>query len=111
MPSSPGTTRRTFLLASGMATAALAPALRSLAAAAPDRAGLAEDAVIWGLPLVLTGRYLKLAAEQGVPFNQFYLNRYLASPSLDVVGPNVNVLYGLGWIDVAAEPQVLTVPD
>src|SRR5579862_4165868 len=76
----------------------------------PDRAQLAEDAVIWGFPLVLTGRYLKLAAERGFGLNQFHLNARLADPSLQVVAPNIETLYGMAWIDVTAEPQVLSVP-
>jgi hypothetical protein len=77
----------------------------------PDRAQLAEDAVIWGFPLVLTGRYLKLAAERGFGFNRFRLNARLADASLKVVAPNIETLYGMAWIDVTAEPQVLSVPD
>jgi len=88
----------------------LSPTLRAMAAAR-DRAELAEDAFIWGFPLVLTGRYVRLAAERDFPFNQFYLNTRLATPQLKIVGPNCDTLYGMAWLDLSAEPQVLEVPD
>jgi hypothetical protein len=85
--------------------------LRALGATVPDTLQLAEDAVVWGLPLVLTGRYLEFAASRHFPFNEFHVNPHLATPSLNVVGPNIDTLYGLAWLDLAAEPQVIEVPD
>ncbi len=35
----------------------------------------------------------------------------LATPALNVAGPNVDTLYGYAWIDLAHGPLVLTVPD
>jgi len=76
-----------------------------------DLEKLAEDAAIWGLPLVQTGRYIKLAHANGIKWNQFYLNQTLATPSLKVPGPNIDTIYGFAWLDLAPGPLVLDVPD
>jgi hypothetical protein len=77
----------------------------------PDLEGLAEDAAIWGLPLVQTGRYLTLARAKGIQWNQLYLNQALATPALKIPGPNVDTIYGFGWLDLSNGPVVLDVPD
>lgn len=102
--------RRRFLGAAGLAGAgALLPV--SLACTANDLPALAEEAFIWGLPLVLTGRYLDIAAKAGLDFNRFYLSPDLATPATHAAGPNIDTLYGLAWLDLAAGPQVIAVPD
>jgi hypothetical protein len=104
------TSRRRFVLGTGLATAStLLPPFRLLAA--DDHARLAEDAFIWGAPLVLTGRYRDIAVKAGTPFNQFILSPSLATPKTRAAGPNVDTLYGFAWFDLSATPQVLTVPD
>ena len=100
---------RRSLIASASATA-LATAVAANTPAA-SKAQIAENEALWGFPLVLTGRYLKLAQDQGAQFNQFYLNPTLATPSLKVAGPNVDTIYGYAWVDVSKEPVVLSVPD
>ncbi|WP_443750148.1 DUF1254 domain-containing protein [Asticcacaulis solisilvae] len=79
--------------------------------AADDAASPYEQAVLWGYPLVETGRYLKLSQDKGFGFNQFYLNARLATPSLKVAGPNIDTIYGFAWLDLSREPVVLDVPD
>lgn len=102
--------RRRFLgTASLVGAGALLPI--SFARAADDIATLAEDAFIWGLPLVLSGRYLDIAAKAGLGFNQFYLSPDLATPATHAAGPNIDTLYGLAWLDLASGPQVIAVPD
>jgi hypothetical protein len=102
--------RRHFLGTAGLVGAgALLPA--SFAHAADDHATLAQDAFIWGLPLVLSGRYLDIAAKAGLGFNQFYLSPELATPETHAAGPNIDTLYGLAWLDLAAGPQVIAVPE
>ena len=76
-----------------------------------DLAALAEDAAIWGLPLVQTGRYVKLAHAQGYGFNRFYLHQGLATPAMKLIGPNVDTIYGFAWLDLSHGPFVLDVPD
>ena len=101
--------RRRFM-AAGSAVAGAALLAGPRAWAAPP-AGLAEEAFIWGVPLVLTGRYLDVAAKANLPFNQFILSPDLATPKTRALGANVDTLYGLGWLDLAASPQVIGVPD
>jgi hypothetical protein len=46
------------------------------------------------------------------PFNQFAHMRQLLGPEFtEVVGPNNDTLYSLAWLDLGAEPIVLTLPD
>jgi hypothetical protein len=104
--------RRGFLKTSALAAAPLAGALPGLArAASPDVRAIAEDAYIWGLPLVLQERYLALARTQGHPINRFTLSTGLSTPDDKVAGPNVDTLYGFAWLDLEREPIVLHVPD
>ena len=102
--------RRQFLAAAGLAgVTTLLPA--SVACAATGVSELAEQAFIWGLPLVLSGRYIDLARNAGLAFNQFYASPDLATPATHAAGPNIDTLYGFAWLDLAAGPQVITVPD
>lgn len=104
----PAPSRRQFLATAGLAGgAALLPAALARAAQ-PD---LAQQAVIWGLPLVLSGRYIALARQGGLEFNRFYVSPDLATPATRAPGPNIDTLYGLGWLDLSAGPQVIAVPD
>lgn len=74
-------------------------------------AELARDAVVWGLPLVLLGRYLGAAVDQGVPFNRFFMNADIATPRSGAIGPNIDTLNGRAWFDLSEGPQVIEVPD
>ena len=103
---------RRHMLAAATTTSALALAAPHIAfAAGDDVAAIAEEAAIWGYPLVQTGRYLDLSRQKNIAFNRFYLNPKLATPSLKVAGPNVDTIYGFAWLDLAKEPIVLDVPD
>jgi hypothetical protein len=76
-----------------------------------DLAALARDAVVWGFPLVLMGRYLAAAEAGDVRFNRFYMNTEVANPRSDAVGPNIDTLNGRAWLDLDDGPQVIGVPD
>jgi len=105
------TSRRTlFQGALGLGLAA-SPLLRAAAFAASDDEAVAQDAFIWGVPPVLAGRYRDLARSQGAPVNRFLVTPTLATPALKTAGPNVDTLYGFGWLDLSPEPVVLSVPD
>ncbi len=105
--------------ACGLLAAFSVPAWTNSARAAPDQPQaadgdlqrLAEDAAIWGLPLVQTGRYLALARAKNLRMNQFYLSQALATPTLLIPAPNVDTIYGLAWLDLSKGPLVLDVPD
>src|SRR5688572_11123253 len=102
---------RRRLLATSVALGAVAalPACAGAATTAPTT--LAQEAAIWGFPLVLAGRYLKLSQDAGIGFNRFHLNQDLATPTLHVAGPNIDTIYGIAWLDLSTEPVVITVPD
>lgn len=72
---------------------------------------LAEDVVVWGLPLVMMSRYLAAAVEADVPFNRFFMNDAIATPRSDAVGPNIDTLNGRAWLDLDAGPVVIGVPE
>lgn len=76
-----------------------------------DLATLARDAYVWGIPVVQTRLYLQLARELDLPFNQLFGSPGLSTPDSIVPLPNVDTLYGLGWLDLTAEPQILRVPE
>jgi hypothetical protein len=106
--------RRQALLATGLLVAGATAPTCAWAQDNDDESDLedvAEDAAIWGLPLVQTGRYITLARAKGIKWNQLYLNQTLATPALRVPGPNVDTIYGFAWLDLSAGPVVLDVPD
>ena len=87
------------------------PLLLARSARAADPATAAENAAIWGMTLVQTGRYLALSQARGVGFNRFHLNHTLATPASMLAAPNVDTIYGYGWLDVSKEPVLLDVPE
>jgi hypothetical protein len=123
-------TRRHFLkqsgvvAATGLGSGAAAAALPGTAVAARRRRWnghqptspeslqkTAEDAVIFGSPVVLMQRYFQAGRQAGMPINQFFVNTELSSPASLAVGPNDDTLYGLVWLDLTKGPQVIGVPD
>lgn len=76
-----------------------------------EKQQLAREAYIWGIPLVQTRMYLQLARDLNLPFNQLFGSSSLSTPESEVPLPNVDTLYGLGWLDLSLEPQILSVPE
>jgi hypothetical protein len=79
---------------------------------------LATDAYIYGYPLVtmeMTRRVMtNVATPQGNrgPMGQLIKAREYPNASFrDVTAPNADTLYTTAWIDVGAEPWVLSIPD
>lgn len=80
-------------------------------------AKIAADAYIFGYPLVLmdTTRRLMTAVSRPngsrAPINQFAHKRAFPDARFtDVVSPNADTLYSIAWLDLSAEPIVLSVP-
>src|SRR5215469_6704762 len=108
--------RRQFLwTAAGLGSLALAMERNSAAGPTQGADGvraIAEDAYIWGFPLVLMKEYFDLASRQKYEVNRFMLSTRLSTSDDRVaIGPNVDTLYGFAWIDLSGGPQVLHVPD
>jgi hypothetical protein len=84
-----------------------------------DASQLAVDAWLFGYPLLLmdvTRRVMTgtpcSADDERAPINQFHHLRTVPDPLFtNVVAPNVDMLYSSAWLDVGAEPIVLSVPD
>jgi hypothetical protein len=79
---------------------------------------LATDAYIYGYPLAtmeMTRRVMTNVAKPGgnrAPMGQFVRAREYPDASFrDVTAPNADTLYTIAWIDVGAEPWVLSIPD
>lgn len=80
-------------------------------------ARLAADAYIFGYPLVLvdtTCRVMTAVARPNgalAPLNQVAHRRTFPDPSSNnLVAPNADTLYSTAWLDLTAEPMVLSVP-
>ena len=73
-------------------------------------AQIAQDAVIFGLPVVLQSHYLQRVLQAGLEFNRFALAVDLSTPSTKALGPNDDTLYGLAWFDLSNGPQVISIP-
>lgn len=85
----------------------------------PDEArAIAEDAYVYGYPLVtmeMTRRVLtNTAVPEGMraPMGQFALLReYPTAADRQVTAPNADTLYSIAFIDLAKEPYVFGIPD
>ncbi len=99
--------RRNFLIASALAT----PLTRLRGEQTRALEDIAQEAYIWGVPLVLQEMYLQRSRNRRFPMNRFTVSTQLASPDDKNAGPNVDTLYGFAWLDLREEPVVLHVPD
>ena len=118
--------RRTALAAAAMlAAGTLLGALtlraandKALAPLSEDQAAeVAEDAYVFGYPLVLMDvtKAVSTAVPKPegtkAPINQFaHVRAFPDATYTDIVSPNADTLYSLAWLDVAKEPMVLSVP-
>ncbi|MFT3924850.1 MAG: DUF1254 domain-containing protein [Myxococcales bacterium] len=98
------------------ALALVAPASQaqptSAAPAYTEAAQIAEDAYIYGYPLVLMDLTRKQTlANANLKPNQFsHSNRLATSADRTVVRPNVDTLYSTAWLDLSKGAVVLQVP-
>jgi len=114
MPNLSELNRRRFLQLAGITTAGIGamPFARYANAAVSDEpSAIAQDAYIWGFPLVLMQRYAGSARQKDIPLNRFLGKQHLSRPADKIVGPNIDTLYGYAWVDLTTEPQILHVPD
>jgi hypothetical protein len=80
-------------------------------------ANLAREAFIYGYPMIdmynILYKYAvdKSSPEYKAPFNSIAHNRQVASPEdKTVIAPNCDTPYSYAWMDLRAEPVVLTIP-
>lgn len=103
------------------AAAAAAPALAQGAAIGEaEAARIAAEAYIFGYPLITMEMTRRIAtnvptatASVGrAPMGQFHMSRsYPTAAFRDVTAPNADTLYCTAWLDLGAEPWVVSWPD
>lgn len=79
----------------------------------PEKARLiAEEAYIYAYPMMQNYKTLYYrSVVDAKPFNQFSHRHALLDPSFrNIVGPNNDTLYSAVWLDLRAEPLVVSVP-
>lgn len=79
---------------------------------------IAREAYVWGFPIVMNYKTMfnyvidRQGPEYKAPFNQLSCVARLFTPNdKAVVTPNADTPYCMFWMDLRAEPQVLTVPE
>lgn len=85
---------------------------------ATETTRIAADAYVFGYPLIIMDATRRLASSgqpgegMNAPVNHFAHMRTFPDASFtDVVSPNADTLYSSAWLDLDAEPIVLSVPD
>ena len=112
-------TTAVFLLISACAKEGVAPSSQT-AAEAPtpkEASAIAKEAYIYAFPMMENYRTMyvqaidKTAPGYLAPFNELVHKTELLGPEFkDVVRPNNDTLYSMGWLDLRAQPIVITVP-
>lgn len=118
--------RKMLALPIGVAASSVLAQIPSLASAEvpakiaseDDAARIAEEAYIFGYPLVTTYMTRKVmtnvARPEGVraPVNQFAnVREYPTAAFTGITAPNADTLYSEGWLDLGPEPIVVSWPD
>jgi hypothetical protein len=83
-----------------------------------DARAIAEEAYIYAFPVLRNYQALRAAmsdrseAAAGAPFNAFrHESRLPDAASADAVTPNLDTLHSSAWLDLRAEPMVISVPE
>jgi len=78
---------------------------------------IAEEGFIYGLPLVMNYAVMNefavdtKSSQFKAPFNQIYNEHRVATPEdTAVITPNSDTPYSITWLDLRAEPMVISVP-
>ena len=118
------TKKRIYLVVISLAFAtaiqATEPANKKAGSNAPSAAEIktiAEEGFIYGLPIVMNYGVMyeycvdKNSGQYKAPFNELYNMRRVATPQdTAIVTPNSDTPYSLGFMDLRAEPVVISVP-
>ncbi|MGQ3215214.1 DUF1254 domain-containing protein [Shinella sp.] len=118
-------TKRALLRSAAMA-ALVAATAKSVPVIAQDKAewpglleakGIAEEGFIYGLPLVMNYAVMQeFAVDRNsgqfkAPFNEINNMHQVASPEdTAIITPNSDTPYSILWLDLRAEPMVISVP-
>jgi hypothetical protein len=88
------------------------------ASVTPEEArSIAEEAYVYAFPMMENYRTMyvqaidRTAPGYGAPFNEFKHKTRLLGPEFqDIVRPNNDTMYSFAWLDLRAQPIVITVP-
>jgi hypothetical protein len=109
-----------FLVASACAKDGSTPSSKSAKeAVTPEEASaVAEEAYIYAFPMMENYRTMyvqavdRTAPGYGAPFNELAHKTELLGPEFkDIVRPNNDTMYSFAWLDLRAQPIVITVPE
>jgi hypothetical protein len=65
----------------------------------------------WATERILTAVPDANTVEGAAPVNQFYYFKELATPSTtNVIRPNADTIYTIGWLDLNEQPMVISLP-
>lgn len=118
-------TKRDLLRSAAMAALAAATATSTQAIAQNnaewpslfEAKDIAEEGFIYGLPLVMNYAVMqefavdKNSGQFKAPFNEIYNMHHVATPAdTAVITPNSDTPYSILWLDLRAEPMVISVP-
>lgn len=109
---------KTILLLAAMIASSTITAAQSTSSLTVNEAReLAREAWLFGMPLVMFEKqvdyitYVNKPEETKAPINQFaHYRKFVDASNRAIVGFNVDNLYSLAWLDLSAEPLVLSVP-
>ena len=116
-------TKRQLLGGAALAASAAMPVLSPTKAAAPnwpdirEAKAIAEEGFIYGLPIVMNCAVMneysvnKNSGQYKAPFNQIKNEaRVFTYKDTAIITPNSDTPYSFAWLDLRAEPIVLSVP-
>ncbi len=99
-----------------LSLAALAPSAQGQVTPAETKA-IAEEGYVYGLPIVMNYAVMyeysvdKNSGQYKAPFNQIYNFTHPATyEETAIVTPNADTPYSILWLDLRAEPMVISVP-
>jgi hypothetical protein len=83
-----------------------------------EASAIAEEAFIYAFPMMENYRTMYVQAIDrnapgyGAPFNEMAHKTELLGPEFkDIVRPNNDTMYSFAWLDLRAQPVVITVPE
>lgn len=111
------TTHKLNLLATAFAAALVLTTVRAADISPAETKAIAEEGFVYGLPIVMNYAVMyeysvdKNSGQYKAPFNQIKNEaRVFTYKDTAVVTPNSDTPYSMLWLDLRAEPMVLSVP-
>jgi hypothetical protein len=105
------------ILAAALAAVLALTTVRAADITPAETKAIAEEAFIYGLPLVMNYAVMyeyavdKKSSQFKAPFNGIYnMHRVATYKDTAIITPNSDTPYSMAWLDLRAEPMVLSVP-